>query len=186
MLAVALGLFELRAQRLLLFARTGARLLHRHLLSQVGRVELCLQLRDLRLFLRDRLLQFARGLGLGEFDRFALVFFDELFAVLEFALELRVAHLLHNIRISRFVDGERLPAMRTCDVVLHGPLLCTLGRAAGSVQYRAAPRADSRMWPSRGPLRISCLRRACRSWHSCRAVRCRRPLGTRSHAPCRS
>ena len=61
---------------------------------------------------------------LGGGDGAALVLLDKSDALLDVALELRVAHLLDDGRVLGLVDGEGLPAVRTLDLGHDSPFVC--------------------------------------------------------------
>ena len=81
-------------------------LLHRKVLRSASRLNLRLETLNLGILLGHHFLHLAGRLGLCQFNCLLLVVLDEFFAVFELTVELRIAHLLHDVGIACFIDGE--------------------------------------------------------------------------------
>ena len=97
---------------LLSLRRTGCRVVF-----PFDRGEVLGQLRDFRIAGSNLVARLPAHLLARKRHRLFTLFGEEFFATLNFPIELRVAHLLHDVRKARLVHLKHRPTMRTLDLV---------------------------------------------------------------------
>ena len=75
------------------------------------------ELRDFCIAGSDLVARLPAHLLARQRHRLFTLFSEEFLAPLDFPIELRVAHLLHDVRESRFVHLKHRPTMRTLDLI---------------------------------------------------------------------
>ncbi|MDR2260528.1 MAG: hypothetical protein LBE06_06250 [Azoarcus sp.] len=109
------GLFEFVGKHVTLFFHRAQGLGHGEFARNISGIEPGLQFLDLGVPDGSGLLQFAGGLGLGEFDRVAFILFSQRKPLVQLLFEIAVANLLQNVRVPGLINLECLPAVRADD-----------------------------------------------------------------------
>ena len=115
-------LLQLVREAIALLLHSAQSLLQRQLLGRLGSVQAGLQTLDLGVLLRRFLLQLSGDLRFCKLDGRSLLLLGDLQSLMDRLLELVVAHLFQDVRVTRFIDLEGFAAMGADDLV-HGILL---------------------------------------------------------------
>ena len=108
---VVTRLLELVCQRVTFFFYRAEGFAHGKLARDIPRIEFALQFLNLSVLGCSRPLQFAGGLGLGQFDGILFVLLGKLKTIVQLLFKLTVAYLLQDIGVSSFVNLKRFAAM---------------------------------------------------------------------------